>query len=80
MIYILIQDFGHDGSNNVWAGTNIVQLMDQIHVPKNMSFVEDSYYDLAVEVFNLDGSRANFGYLAPSDVKSLEALKEFLKR
>ncbi|QEA10731.1 hypothetical protein PP422_gp183 [Enterobacter phage vB_EhoM-IME523] len=80
MIYVLIEDFDYDGRNNIWAGTNIVQLFDRIHEPKAMHLVESDYYNLCVEVFGLDGRVFNYVYLTPADTVSLEAFKEALKK
>lgn len=80
MIYVIAEDYGYDGFSNVWAGTNIVQCFDKVKTAKCMSFVEDEYYDLCVQMFGLDGKMLNNVYLTPKDVVSLEAFKEVLAK
>lgn len=80
MIYIIVEDFGYDGSGNIWAGTNIVQCFDKVKTAKCMSMVEDEYYDLCVQVFDLSGKMIQNVYLVPKNVVSLEAFKEVLAK
>ncbi|SCN45937.1 hypothetical protein [Enterobacter phage vB-EclM_KMB19] len=79
MFYVLSEDYSYDGSKNIWAGNNLVQLFDRASTPKCMSLVEDEYYNLVVEVFSLEGTMVKHVYVEEKHMKSFDAFKKLLK-
>lgn len=79
MFYVLSEDYSYDGSKNIWAGNNLVQLFDKASTPKCMKLVEDECYDLVVEVFSLEGKMVKHVYVEAKHMKTFDAFKKLLK-
>lgn len=78
MIYVVIEDFGYDGSTNKFASSNLVQVYDFVMTLKPV--IKEAFYDICVERFDSTGKTIGYVYLREKDIKDFQTFKQTVNK